>query len=184
MGGLINKIKDSFIPKEEDNNNDEDDIQVSKKQKEYEEKEKILYGKIDEFFEKSDLNGNGILDSKELKAAIKNYMDTNNNEEIRELYDLIDVNEKVEIKKNDFRKLISLYTKEEPNVHDWIGIYQLFDKDLSGGMSTNEIIYVFSQMGLKLSEKEAIEMVKEVNPKDDEMYEVNFDDFLKIMMSN
>lgn len=184
MGGIIEKITSTFIPKEENLDNDEDDNQVSKKQKEFEEKEKALYGKIDEFFEKSDLNGNGVLDSSELKRAIKNYMETNNNEEIKELYELIDENEKVEIKKNDFRKLMSLYTKEEPNIHDWIGIYQLFDKDLSGGMSSNEIVYVFSKMGLKLSEKEANEMVKEVNPKDDELYDVGFDDFLKIMMSN
>lgn len=152
-------------------------------QNEQNEMEKTKFGKIDEHFERNDLNGNGFLEAHEIKSAIKNYIELHPDNDLNELVNLIDEEEKIFIKKNEYRKLMMSYLKEDPDYEDWLDTFQIFDKNLSGGVSSSEIRYVFSKLGLNITEDEADEMIKELNPYG-QSQQINLEDFLRVMLSN
>lgn len=165
--------------------NIEDTSEDQKLQKVLVEKEKTKYGKIDEHFERSDLNGDGALQSDEIKLAINNYMELNPEVDLNDLLGLIDDDENIRLKKREFRKLMMSYLKEDPDYEDWIDTFQIFDKNLSGGISSGEIRYVFSKLGLNISNEESSEMIKELNiGSDGDGGHINIEDFLRVMLSN
>lgn len=163
--------------------NEEVEEKGQKLKNELQEIEKKKYGKIDEYFERYDLNNDGSLESKEIKLALTNYIEQNQNTGLEEVIRLIDDNEVISVKKSDFRSLMSIHMKDQMESEDWLDTFKVFDKNLSGTISSDEIVYVFQKLGLNISKKDAEEMILEASPNSTNLT-LSFDEFLTIMLSN
>merc|ERR1711907_714538 len=74
------------------------------------------------------------------------------------------------------RKMKDTDTEEEP-----IEAFKVFDRDGNGFISAAELRHVMPNLGEKLTDEEVDEMIREADVDGDG--QINYDEFVKIMMS-
>lgn len=176
MGWLFSKIltKEEQIEEEEQNKN-----KLNRDKKEHEK-----YCNIDELFERFDVNGNGTMDAKEFKTAVVSFMEVNQDKNLNDLLELIDTEDKGSLDKYEFRTIMMSFLKDEEDIEEWLDLFKIFDKNYSGEIGESELVHVLKNLGMKLTEAEALDLIMEVNASDQSKKSINFEDFLRIMMSN
>ncbi|XP_023324128.1 calmodulin-2/4 [Eurytemora carolleeae] len=67
----------------------------------------------------------------------------------------------------EFLLLMGKILQETPSTDDLRSIFTVFDKDMSGFVSSSELKYVMSQLGVNFSDEEIIEMIIEADTNGD-----------------
>jgi Ca2+-binding EF-hand superfamily protein len=149
----------------------------------YDNVESSKYGEFDQLFSKFDLNQNNGLNEVEFKKLLVNYMviRPEKKEAISEILNQIVIDDQNPLSREEFRQLMHFYLNPGNSCEKLIDVFKIFDKTLSHELKVEEIIHVFTQLGLNLSSDEIIKMFIEADDSNDGS--LDFEEFVKIMLS-
>jgi len=150
----------------------------------WEEKEKNKYREFDQLFYKWDINKNNFLDGNELIEALNSYVlnHEDKEEQIKNLIKNIDLSSASRIKLEEFRILMLSYVGEDNSEEELlVDIFKYFDKNLTSSIGSEELIHVFSRLGLNISKQDAEQLILEADSDGDNL--IDFQEFCKIMLS-
>ncbi len=148
------------------------------------ENEKLMYGEIDQFFYKFDIDGDHYLTEKELINAIEHFIKVHpdKQENMKEMIDSLDIKANSQISLEVFRVLMMIYMNNDISDKSClIDIFKTFDKNCSGMIGASEVSHVFSKLGMNVSKKEAEELIGEADHDDDNA--IDLEEFIRLMVS-
>ena len=142
---------------------------------------KLTDAELDSFketFMMFDKDGDGTVSTKELGAVMRSL---GNNPTEEELEEMIEDSDRDGSGSVDFQEFVELMIKreaEKETPEDLKQAFRVFDKDGNGFVSTSEIKYVLSRIGVNFSDDELLEMVQEADIDGDQ--HVSFEEFSNI----
>ncbi|XP_068438016.1 uncharacterized protein cetn4 [Clinocottus analis] len=134
---------------------------------------------IKEAFDLFDTDGNGTIDVKELKVAMRALGFEPKKEEIRKM--IVDFDKEVSgtIGFIDFLSMMTSKMSEKDSTEEIMKAFRLFDDDGTGKISFKNLKRVAKELGENLTDDELKEMIDEADRDGDG--EVNEQEFLRIM---
>jgi len=134
---------------------------------------------IKEAFDLFDPNGKGVIDSKELKVAMRALGFEPKKEEIKKMVAEVDKDGSGTIKYEDFLQLMTIKMAEKDVKEEILKAFKLFDDDSTGKISFVNLKRVAETLGENLTDEELQEMIEEADRDGDN--EINQDEFFRIM---
>ncbi|XP_031477040.1 calmodulin-like [Nymphaea colorata] len=134
-----------------------------------------------EAFSLFDKDGDGRITIQELATVIGSLGQNPTDEELREMIGEVDVNGNGTIEFVEFLNLMARKTKETDAEEELKEAFKVFDKDQNGYISAEELRNVMINLGEKLTDEEARQMISEADTDGDGL--VNYEEFVKIMMA-
>ncbi|KAF3785707.1 Calmodulin [Nymphaea thermarum] len=134
-----------------------------------------------EAFSLFDKDGDGCITIQELATVIGSLGQNPTEEELREMIGEVDVNRNGTIEFIEFLNLMARKTKETDAEEELKEAFKVFDKDQNGYISAEELRNVMINLGEKLTDEEARQMISEADTDGDGL--VNYEEFVKIMMA-
>lgn len=134
---------------------------------------------IKEAFDLFDTSGTGVIDSKELKVAIRALGFEPKKEEIKKMIAEVDKDGSGKLSFADFLSLMSVKMAEKDTKEEIMKAFRLFDDDETGSISFKNLKRVAKELGENLTDEELQEMIEEADRDGDG--EVNKEEFLRIM---
>lgn len=134
---------------------------------------------IKEAFNLFDTEATGLIDSKELKVAIRALGFEPKKEEIKRMIAEIDKNGTGKITFTDFQQLMTVKMAEKDSNEEILKAFRLFDDDETGKISFKNLKRVAKELGENLNDEELQEMIEEADLDGDG--EVNEEEFLRVM---
>ncbi|XP_076082514.1 neo-calmodulin-like isoform X1 [Mytilus galloprovincialis] len=137
---------------------------------------------IDELFKVFDKNGDKSITASELGAAMR-FLNLNpTKKEIADTMKLLDVNNDNKIQKDEFRKFLKNYLKENPEVmtqeESIRAAFKVFDRDGNGYIDGKELKVAMTKLGEALTDKELGEMMRDADANGDG--KIDYNEFVKI----
>lgn len=159
-----------------------DQDKIKQEELKFMEEEKKKYGEFDELYERVRA-GTDFLNKEKIKMAVKQYCDNNKQyaDNLEEMINQLEINEQRGISKEEFRMLMSSFTSNKEPLEELIDVYKIFDKNLSGEIGPNELIHVFSNLGMNLGDEDAKRLIEEADHDSDST--LDFEEFIRIMIS-
>ncbi|GAB6029229.1 Centrin-1 [Chamberlinius hualienensis] len=130
-------------------------------------------------FDIFDLEGKGVIQTKDLKVAMRSLGFEPKKEEVKKIISKIDAKQTGLIKYEDFLNLISNKMVEKGASEEILKAFCLFDDDQTGKISFKNLKRVSEQLGENLTEEELQEMITEADKDGDG--EISKEEFLRIM---
>ncbi|KAK4361666.1 hypothetical protein RND71_020618 [Anisodus tanguticus] len=138
---------------------------------------------VDEFKEAISLfdkGGDGCITIEELETVIRSLDQNPTEEELCHMISEVDADhDNGTMEFTEFLNLISKKMKETDSEEELKEAFKVFDKDQNGYISSNDLRHVMINLGEKLTDEEAEQMIKEADLDGDG--QVNFDEFVKMM---
>uniref|UniRef100_A0A1B6GKA0 EF-hand domain-containing protein n=1 Tax=Cuerna arida TaxID=1464854 RepID=A0A1B6GKA0_9HEMI len=134
---------------------------------------------IKEAFDLFDKGGNGKIETKELKVAIRALGFEPKQEEIKKMLSEIDKEESGMISYEEFLYLMAQKMTEKDSKEEIMKAFRLFDDDETGKISFKNLKRVARELGENLTDEELREMIDEADRDGDG--EISQDEFLRIM---
>lgn len=137
---------------------------------------------LKEAFAIYDLNNDGVISTRELGTVMRQLGQNPTEAEILEMIRQVDTNNSGNISFDEFAVLMS--TKMEDNEENEENIrdaFRVFDINNTGQISANELRHVATNLGEKLTEEEANEMIRIADADGDGL--INYKDFINMMIS-
>lgn len=134
---------------------------------------------IKEAFDLFDTEGNGFIETKELKVAIRALGFEPKKEEIKKMVAEIDKEGTGKVSYDDFLQLMTVKMAEKDTKEEILKAFRLFDDDDTGRISFKNLKRVAKELGENLTDEELREMIEEADLDGDG--EVNQEEFLRIM---
>ncbi len=132
---------------------------------------------IKQAFDQFDPKSEGVIESKQLKYAMRALGFEPKKDDIKKLIEQIDKNGLIYYE--DFLSVMAKRFNEKDTNDEIMKAFQLFDVDKSGTISFDNLKTVAKQLGENLSDDELREMITEADRDGDN--EVNCQEFLRIM---
>ncbi|XP_009596618.1 calmodulin-like protein 8 [Nicotiana tomentosiformis] len=126
-----------------------------------------------------DKDGDGCITIEELATVIRSLDQNPTEEELYRMISEVDADENGITEFTEFLNLITQKMKETDAEEELKEAFKVFDKDQNGYISANDLRHVMINLGEKLTDEEAEQMIKEADLDGDG--QVNFDDFVKMM---
>lgn len=126
-----------------------------------------------------DPQGTGMIDSKELKVAIRALGFEPKKEEIKRMIADIDKEGTGKISYADFLQLMTVKMAEKDSNEEILKAFRLFDDDETGKISFRNLKRVAKELGENLNDEELQEMIEEADLDGDG--EVSEEEFLRVM---
>jgi len=146
--------------------------------------ENLSEEKIAEFraaFELFDRDRDGTITTKELGTVMKNLGQNPSETELEEMIKQVDLDGNGTIDFKEFLGLMVRKMKDTDTEEELLEAFKVFDRDGNGFITSHELRHVMSNLGQSLSPEEIEEMVREADVDGDG--QINFDEFVKMMMS-
>nr|XP_060634956.1 uncharacterized protein LOC132776873 [Anolis sagrei ordinatus] len=134
---------------------------------------------VKEAFDLFDTEGNGTIDIKELKVAIRALGFEPKKEEIRKMIAELGKEGSSVIEFEDFLTMMTKKMSEKDTQEEILKAFRLFDEDGTGKISFKNLKQVSKELGEKLTDEELQEMIDEADRDGDG--EINEQEFLRIM---
>lgn len=134
---------------------------------------------IKEAFDLFDNEGSGVIDTKELKVAIRALGFEPKKEEIKKMIADVDKENTGSISFADFLQMMTQKMSEKDSNDEIMKAFRLFDDDDTGAISFKNLKRVAKELGENLSDEELKEMISEADVNGDG--QVDQDEFLRIM---
>lgn len=134
---------------------------------------------IKEAFDLFDTEKTGVIDTKELKVAIRALGFEPRKEEIKKMIADFDKEGSGRISFADFLQMMTQKMSEKDSNDEIMKAFRLFDDDDTGAISFKNLKRVAKELGENLSDEELREMISEADLNDDG--QVDQDEFLRIM---
>ena len=135
---------------------------MSKKQNKYKNVPDDLLEEYQEIFDSYDVNGNGVIDKKEMEAVLERLGQPATSKQIQKVFDeLGGTNQQITF--DEFIEFIKKYhlSKNKNSTDEIIGAFQVFDKNHNGVLSLSEFKHILMDLGQKFTEEEVNEIFNE-----------------------
>ena len=135
---------------------------MSKKQNKYKNVPDDLLEEYQEIFDSYDVNGNGVIDKKEMEAVLEKLGQPATLKQIQKVFDeLGSTNQQITF--DEFIEFIKKYhlSKNKNSTDEIIGAFQVFDKNHNGVLSLSEFKHILMDLGQKFTEEEVNEIFDE-----------------------
>ena len=135
-----------------------------------------------EAFNLYDKDGDGTITIFELGSIMRSLGHTPSDSELQDLIDEIDNDKNGSI---DFSEFVTMMSKKSNHVNsesELIEAFKVFDKDGNGFITSQELRHVMTNLGEKITEKEADEMIKEADLDGDGR--IDYEEFVKMMIES
>lgn len=135
---------------------------MSKKQSKYKNVPDDLLEEYQEIFDSYDVNGNGVIDKKEMEAVLERLGQPATSKQIQKIFDeLGSTNQQITF--DEFIEFIKKYhlSKNKNSTDEIIGAFQVFDKNHNGVLSLSEFKHILMDLGQKFTEEEVNEIFNE-----------------------
>lgn len=135
---------------------------MSKKQSKYKNVPDDLLEEYQEIFDSYDVNGNGVIDKKEMEAVLEKLGQPATSKQIQKVFDeLGSTNQQITF--DEFIEFIKKYhlSKNKNSTDEIIGAFQVFDKNHNGVLSLSEFKHILMDLGQKFTEEEVNEIFSE-----------------------
>ena len=135
---------------------------MSKKQNKYKNVPDDLLEEYQEIFDSYDVNGNGVIDKKEMEAVLERLGQPATSKQIQKVFDeLGSTNQQITF--DEFIEFIKKYhlSKIKNSTDEIIGAFQVFDKNHNGVLSLSEFKHILMDLGQKFTEEEVNEIFNE-----------------------
>ncbi|KAL3874519.1 hypothetical protein ACJMK2_037525 [Sinanodonta woodiana] len=136
---------------------------------------------IKEAFRLFDKDGNGSITTKELGTVMKSVGQNPSEAELQDMVNEIDTDGNGIIEVNDFIIMMGKKMKEADTEEEIKDVFNIFDRDGNGFICNEELKFVMTNLGEKLTDEEIGEMIKEADKDKDG--QISYDDFLRLMTS-
>lgn len=123
----------------------------------------------------------GSIDIKELGTVMRSLGQNPTAAELQDMVNEIDADGTGMIDFPEFLCMMARKMKDTDSEEDMLEAFRVFDRDGQGFISPAELRHVMTNLGEKLSDEEVDEMVREADV--DGSGQINYEDFLKMMMS-
>jgi calmodulin len=150
-----------------------------------EENVELSEGQIAEFkeaFSLFDKDGDGQITTKELGTVMRSLHQNPTEAELREMISEVDKEGSNAIDFPEFVNLMARKMKDTDSEDEIKEAFKVFDKDGNGFISATELRHVMTNLGEKLTDEEVDEMIREAD--EDQDGQINYEEFVKMMMAN
>jgi calmodulin len=137
--------------------------------------------KFKEAFFLFDKDGDGTIATKELGTVMRSLGANPTEAELHDMINEIDADGNGTVDFPEFLTLMARKMKDVDSEEEIIEAFKVFDKDGNGFISAAELRHIMTNLGEKLTDEEADEMIREADVDGDGM--INYVEFVKMMMS-
>ena len=118
-----------------------------------------------EVFDSYDVNGNGVIEKKEMEAVLQRLGQPATDKQIESVFKKLNTDDDKVISFDEFIWFMKEYhlSKNKTDTDEVVGVFQVFDKNNNGVLSIREFKHILTDLGNKFSEEEVEEMFKEVD---------------------
>ena len=134
-----------------------------------------------EAFSLFDKNGDGTIATKDLGTVMRSLGANPTEAELHDMINEIDADGNGTVDFPEFLTLMARKMKDVDSEEEIIEAFKVFDKDGNGFISAAELRHIMTNLGEKLTDEEADEMIREADVDGDGM--INYVEFVKMMMS-
>merc|ERR1711898_75185 len=134
-----------------------------------------------EAFSLFDKDGDGTITPKELGTVMRSLGQNPTEAELQDMINEVDVDGSGTIDFPEFLNLMARKMKDTDSEEEIKEAFKVFDKDGNGFISAAELRHIMTNLGEKLTDEEVDEMIREADIDGDG--QINYDEFVKIMMS-
>ncbi|XP_063711167.1 neo-calmodulin-like [Symsagittifera roscoffensis] len=134
--------------------------------------------RVEEFkaaFQLFDKDGDGTITAKELGTIMRSLGQNPSQEELRKLVEETDVDGNGEIDFDEFLAMMAKQLKGHSGGENLRSVFEVFDRNHDGFITTEELRYAYSMLGEPLSEADSRKMIEIADMDRDGM--VSYDDF-------
>ena len=151
---------------------------MSKKQNKYKNVPDDLLEEYQEIFDSYDVNGNGVIDKKEMEAVLERLGQPATSKQIQKVFDELGSTSQ-QITFDEFIEFIKKYhlSKNKNSTDEIIGAFQVFDKNHNGVLSLSEFKHILMDLGQKFTEEEVNEIFNESDLNKDG--NINYKEFVE-----
>ncbi|CBI34166.3 hypothetical protein VitviT2T_021291 [Vitis vinifera] len=128
-----------------------------------------------------DMDGDGCITLDELATVMKSLEHSTTKEELQTMMDEVDVDGNGTIEFGEFLNLMARKMKESEAEEELKEAFKVFDKDQDGYISANELRNVMFNLGERLTDEEAEQMIREADLDGDG--QVNYEEFVRMMLA-
>eukprot|EP00979_Chaetoceros_neogracilis_P014509 scaffold4677_cov232-Chaetoceros_neogracile.AAC.1 len=132
-----------------------------------------------EAFELFDTDGNGTIDTNELKAAMQNLGFDAKNHTVYQMISDIDRNGTGDINFDEFLDLMTVKLGDNDSEEEVRKVFNLFDDDKTGYITIQNLKRVAKDLNENMSDADLLEMIERADSDQDG--QINFEDFYSIM---
>ena len=121
-----------------------------------------LLEEYQEIFDSYDVNGNGVIDKKEMESILQKLGQPATSKQIEKVFNELG-NSKSQLTFEEFIEFIKKYhlSKNKNSTDDVIGAFQVFDRNHNGVLSLSVFKHILMDLGQKFSEEEVNDLFKE-----------------------
>ncbi|KAI0244604.1 Calmodulin-2, partial [Massospora cicadina] len=134
-----------------------------------------------EAFSLFDRDGDGSITVKELGTVMRSLGQNPTEAELQALINDIDTDGNGTVDFAEFLTLMARNMKNADSEEEIREAFKVFDKDNNGYISAAELRHVMTNLGEKLTDKEAEEMIREADADCDG--QINYEEFVKMLVS-
>ena len=118
-----------------------------------------------EVFDSYDVDGNGVIEKKEMETILQRLGQPARSEQIELLFKKLNTNNDSVLSFDEFIDFMREYhlSKNKTNTNEVVEAFQVFDKNNNGVLSIRELKHILTNLGNKFSEEEVEEIFKEVD---------------------
>jgi len=135
--------------------------------------------KIREAFDKFDLEGNGVIELKELKNAMKDLGFEPSKEEMKRIISDIDTSGSGFVQYGQFLHIMMKKMEDQTTDEEIKKAFSLFDNDKAGYITFENLKTLNAELGENLNDDEIMAMIRVACPNGEN--KVSFEDFIHVM---
>eukprot|EP00804_Cyclotella_cryptica_P016645 CCRYP_001963-RA/>CCRYP_001963-RA protein AED:0.34 eAED:0.49 QI:144/0.5/0.4/1/0.5/0.4/5/0/205 len=135
-----------------------------------------------EAFSLFDKDGDGTITTKELGTVMRSLGQNPTEAELMDMINEIDSDGNGTIDFPEFLTMMARKMKDTDSEEEILEAFKVFDKDGNGFISAAELRHIMTNLGEKLTDEEVDEMIREADIDGDG--QINYEEFVKMMMSN
>ena len=146
--------------------------------------EQLTEEKIAEFrdaFEIFDKDKDGIITIKELGEIMKNLGQNPTEQELNDMISEVDIDGNGNIDFKEFLSLMARKMRDSDTEEELLEAFKVFDRDGNGLISAQELKFVMTSIGEKITDEEVDEMIKEADIDGDGF--INYEEFVRMIIN-
>lgn len=128
-------------------------------------------------------NGSGNIPHDKLNTVMRALGLSPSEKELQEITHLLDPSNSGNISLNSFvNEMRNRCKAGDSNMEEYLDSFRLFDRDMDGWISTEELKHIMTTLGERLSDTEVEDMLKEADPQG--KGQIHYETFIRMCLQN